>query len=197
MNVEAQYNWIDEVKGSVSAHNLTAWVISVTGIFNPVQGPAQLSGTVGQDEACLKYTYFINLLNPRLNRGVIGAEYHRVFAANNFLGMARAGIGFSRNLLPIYGINARYLPNSNTTVDFKLNWLEHNEDNPEFLWKFPMSLGIGGKFASQHSWIASSIDEGLGVEYIWDPAKSHFVSTSDSELTHHWFKGYIGDKFWF
>ena len=186
MNVEAQYNWIDEVKGSVSAHNLTAWVISVTGIFNPVQGPAQLSGTVGQDEACLKYTYFINLLNPRLNRGVIGAEYHRVFTANNFLGMARAGIGFSRKFLPIYGLNLFYLPSSNTNINFKFNWLEDNEDNPEFSFKFPLALGFIGRFTSQGSCTTSNIGEGLGLEYVWDPV-----------LTHYWLKGYIGDKFWF
>ena len=182
--VEAQYNWIDEVKGSVSTHNLTCWIISVKGIFN-------------QDEVRLRYTYFVNLLNPLLNRGVIGLEYSKLLNSKDFVGMARAGIGFSRKFLPIYGLNLFYLPGSNTNINLKFNWLEDNEDNPEFPFKFPLTLGFGGRFTSQGSYALSNIGEGLGFEYVWDPAKSYLVSTSESKLTHYWFKGYIWDKFWF
>ena len=182
INIDAQYNWIDDVKGSVSTHNLTAWVINVSGVFN------QTSNGIwtGQDGACLKYIYFINLLSPWLNRGMVGIEYQKTYNTNEFLGVARAGIGFSRKFLPIYGLNLFYLPSSNTNINFKFNWLEDNEDNPEFSFKFPLALGFIGRFTSQGSCTTSNIGEGLGLEYVWDPV-----------LTHYWLKGYIGDKFWF
>lgn len=200
INFEAQYNWIDEVKENVSTHNLTCWVISLKGIFNQLSGAGELPSVysgAGQDEACLKYIYFINLLSPWLNRTVLGLEYQRLFAYNEFFGIARAGIGFSRKLLPIYGIKAVYLPNLNTNINFKFNWLEGNEDNPEFQFKFPLALGVGGRFTSQGSYNIYNIGEGIGFEYVWDPARSHLVSTPEGKLTHHWLKGYIGDRFWF
>jgi hypothetical protein len=192
INIEAQYNWIDEVKGSTSTHNLTAWVFNASGMVNQVSESIWIS----QDRVCLKYVYFLNLLSPWENRGVIGAEYRKSYGSGNFFGAVRAGIGFSRKFLPIYGINTAYLPTSNTNVNLKLNWLEDNEDNPEFLLKFPLALGYSGRFASQGPYDISNIGEGSGIEYVWDPAKSRLV-TADGKLTYYWLKGYIGDKFWF
>jgi len=183
ISAEIQYNWIDEVKGSVSTHNLTSWVVGIKGTFNSV--PATSLSWTGQDEVRLIGTYFVNLLSPWFNRGVGGLEYSRLFNYNNFTGMARAGIGFSRKFLPIYGVNLIYFPTTNTNVNLKFNWLEDNEDNPEFPFKFPLAIGLGGRFNS-----------GLGLEYVWDPAKSHLV-TAEGKLTHHWLKGYLGDKLWF
>jgi len=193
MNIDAQYNWIDEVKGSISTHNLTAWVFNVSGTFNQVP----IGVWTGEDGACLKYIYFINLLSPWLNRGVVSLEYQKVYSANEFLGVARAGIGFSRKFLPRYGINMSYLPSLNTSINCKFNWLEDSEDNPDFVFKFPLSAGFSGRITSQGSYSVSNIGEGIGLEYVWDPAKSYLVSPSDSKPTNHWLKGFVGDKLWF
>jgi len=186
LNLEVQYNWIDEVKGKVSSHNLTAWVLNLAGTFN------------NSDTVKLQYRYFTNLTDSKLNRGCAAIEYSRLFTgcAGNFFARARAGIGFSHFFLPVYGINAVYLPGSNTNINFKLNWLEESEDNPEFAFKLPVSLGFVGRFSSRGPYDYSSVEQGIGLEYIWDPLRSHLIS-SEGEITNHWLKGYIGDRFWF
>ena len=107
-------------------------------------------------------------------------------------------MGFAGKFLPVYGLDASYAASPNSTINLRLNWLEPSEDNPNFAFRLPVSFGIEGRFSSQGPYgCPPDTGEGIGLEYIWDPLKSHLPSTRESEITHHWLKGYIGDKFRF
>jgi len=185
-DIEAQYNWIDEVDGSISTHTLTSWVFDLSGILN--------RDASGANEAAIKYIYFVNLSSPWLNKTVTSVEYRRTAENTNFAAIAKAGIGYADKIIPIYGAEAVYLPASNMTANIKLNYLEANEDNPEFRFKLPISIGLNGRFSSQAGFDISGNETGLGFEFLLDPFRSHMISPSGSNLVDHWFKGYLGEQ---
>jgi len=187
-NIEAQYNWIDEVNGKVSSHNLTAWVMSISGISN------------GTDTVKMQFRRFVNLVNHELDNSCVSLEYQKIFTAgcDNLFAKVRAGAGFSGKLLPLYGANLQYQPSSNSSINVNLNWLEDGEDNPEFVFKLPVSAGIEGRFRSQDTYLGwQPAGDGIGAEFVWDPLKTNMMTSSEGKITHYWLKGYVGNRFLF
>jgi len=187
-NIEAQYNWIDEVNGKVSSHNLTAWVVNISGT----------SG--GADTVKMQFRRFVNLVNPKLDNSCVSLEYQKIFTTgcDDLFARARVGAGFSGKFLPLYGANIQYQPSTNSAVNINLNWLEDGEDNPEFVLKLPISAGVEGRFRSQDTYLGwQPAGDGIGAEFVWDPLKSCLMTSAEGKKTHYWLKGYVGSKFQF